>query len=995
MSLSPIYEGLNDDVLTVPIDELYTDVTIVRAERKAEIALTSYKEMFYANDTRNRTIFLKGEAGVGKTTWCMQLVNAWCKAHGIPSADGTNKAGNSSVKSMEKDMIEAMEQFSILILVPLRHVEGIASVKDLIFSSTLERLANFDATFKKIIEKLSEEVLIILDGLDEYTEILDYKGLNKCTVISTTRPWKYDVICSKNRKLKVDQILKLKGLSSEGVSMLTRKVLKVLSSTLKRDETESKTSEDFAIQADSCVDHLRTVGLSESVKIPLILIFMVECWFENERQLSPSLTCNLISLVRILLQRGRQKLTEEDKKIYKSLKGNWRRKDIPVCFENNSKISKHYGLLLQLANLSFQGLSSSSKENSLVFEEKQLIQYFKPGETDICYKFGLLSKSKLSTSLTGQIKVSVAFYHKLVQEFFAALWMISKNKTFIEGRDSLNSISSILEMENVILFVCGLQPSLGSQLTEHFVSVCNKDPAVVQHREKGENYRTLDSFTKLIRKCREEVNHSCEPGREVYLSDIFIIWGKIDDTLSALIKHSTKYLQSLLLDNLEISSDNWCKLLKAINEARFLQRLMIYLVSVIGGNCPQKMRNIPTDFSGHASLHHVTILDGIQDIPDDIPWLPLLSAVSGAKNITELRISYIVPACVGALLDAIPKLENLQLLSLTDIPLEHRVLLIKNTKLKVLNIRNLDFNNGCIAMEDVENLEEIHIDTLQMRTHSWEDLFEHLKSQADLRILDIADLDIGGAIVKLDKSKRLQKLSIWRVQMSQNSWRQLFTDLSTLTSMLTLELISIEVDDAILKLEKNTDLERLTLADVQMTQTSWNCFFETLPMCQKLRSLSLQRVHVGPVSFKVSANTSLRELQIWAMVSSQVSWIQLFKSLETITSLKRLKLMNLNIGTSTLKVAKSVKEVEVYKLVLTEASWQDSLKSIRSISNLQSDSVDLETDVLTLPMKDDEEGITLQYPNTAMKDENDCVEEVFMKHPVEIKMARVSFNLEL
>ena len=107
--------------------------------------------------------------------------------------------------------------------------------------------------------------------------------------------------------------------------------------------------------------------------MPLIFILMVECWFENEKQLSPSLTCNLISLLVIILQRGKQKLSKSDKTEYKTRKSTWCREDeIPACFGDNTNISKHFGLLLQLSRLTHQGLSSKSKELSLVFKEKKL-----------------------------------------------------------------------------------------------------------------------------------------------------------------------------------------------------------------------------------------------------------------------------------------------------------------------------------------------------------------------------------------------------------------------------------------------------------------------------------------------------------------------------------------------------------------------------------------------------------------------------------------------
>ena len=996
VSLSPIYEGLNDDVLQVPVEELYTDVTIVRPDKKKEIALTSYKEMIQTKGTRNKTIFMKGEAGVGKSTWCMQLVNAWCKAH-CKNSNDSSKETSEPKQSIHKEMEDVMSQFEYLIFVQLRYVEGHTSIKDLIFSSTLERLTVHEATFRKIIEKFSEEVLIILDGLDEYAKILDYKGLNKCTVISTTRPWKYDIVCSKSPKLKVDLLLKLKGLNSDGVAELSKKVIKILTGAFGDDTQDEDGVNDFDEQASECVEHFKSVGLSESVKIPLILIFMVECWFENEKQLSPSLTCNLISLLIILLQRGKQKLSESDKTAYKTLKSTWCREDeIPACFGEDTKISKHYGLLLQLSHLAYQGLSSKSKELSLVFKEKQLNQYFKQGETDVCYKFGLLSKSKMSTSLMGPINVSVSFYHKLVQEFFAALWIIEKTDAFDTEKETLTSIDKVLEMENVILFVCGLQPSLGTKLTEHFADMCNNDPAVVKHRSLGINYRPMDSFTKLIRKCKEEVNHGPDPEAELYIPDVFIIWGKIDDTMSVILQHSTRYLQSLLLDNLEITIDNWCKLLECIGEAELLQRIVIYLVTVISSDNDRKMKDVELDLSNHQSLQRVTFIDGVQDIPNDTPWLPLFAGLSGATNITEFRAAYIVPECIDDLLRAIPKLEHLGMLVVTNVQFDHKTLILSNPKLKVLKCRQLEFIDGCIYLGNIKHLEQVHLDTLQMRTKSWEDLFDCLQTQPNLQIIDLADLDIGEAVVKLHNCRQIQKLAIWRVNMSQKSWKRLFADLSNLSSLEVLELISIEVEDVMLKLENNKGLERVNLADVQMSNESWKHFFGALSAFPNLSSLSLQRLKVGQVNFNLSKNGKLQELLINSVKSSQGSWIKLFDSIEGLPSLSKLTLMDCNIGTSLIKFPKSLMELEVYKLVLTEAAWQASLKLLKSKPSIKPQSVEIEEASIIFQDTDKYKYEGMYIPNpkelrNQTADSDIVIEEVFHKYPTNIKVVRVTF----
>ena len=1009
VSLSPIYEGLNADVLQVPVEKLYTDVTIVRPDKKKDVALTSYKEMIQTKGTRNKTIFMKGEAGVGKSTWCMQLVNAWCKAH-CKNSNDPSKETSEPIQSVHKEMEDVMSQFEYLIFVQLRYVEGHTSIKDLIFSSTLERLTVHEATFRKIIEKFSEQVLIILDGLDEYAKILDYKGLNKCTVISTTRPWKYDIVCSKSPTLKVDLLLELKGLNSDGVAELSKKVIKILTGAFGDDTHDEDGVNDFDEQASECVEHFKSVGLAESVKIPLILIFMVECWFENEKQLSPSLTCNLISLLKIILQRGKQKLSESDKTAYKTLKSTWCREDeIPACFGEDTKISKHYGLLLQLSHLAYQGLSSKSKELSLVFKEKQLNQYFKPGETDVCYKFGLLSKSKMSTSLTGTINVSVSFYHKLVQEFFAALWIITKTDAFETEKETLTSIDKVLEMENVILFVCGLQPSLGTKLTEHFADMCNNDPAVVKHRSLEINYRHMNRFTKLIRKCKEEVSHGPDPEAELYISDVFMESGKFDDTMSVILQHSTRYLQSLLLHFLVITVDNWCKLLECIGEAELLQRIVIYLVTVISFDNDRKMKDVELDLSNHQSLQRVTFIDGVQDIsngtrwlprssdnldllycqsfppfidgvqaiPNDTPWLPLFAGLSGATNITEFRAVYIVPECIDDLLRAIPKLERLEKLVVTNVKFDHKTLILSNPKLKVLNCRQLEFIDGCIYLGNIKHLEQVYLDTLQMRTKCWEALFDFLQTQPDLQIIELANLDIGEAVVKLRNSRKIERLAILGVKMSQKTWRHLFADLSNILSLEVLELASIEVEDAMLKLENNKGLERVNLTDVWMSKESWEHFFGAILAFPNLSSLSLERLKVGHVDFNLSKNDKLQKLLIKAVKSSQESWIKLFDSIEGLPRLSKLTLIDINIGTSMIKLPKSLKELHVIRLILMEAALQLSLNVLKSL-NPQSEEIE---DINSFQARD-----KCKYGRIYIR----SPEDVSHKYPAKFKMVDIT-----
>ena len=123
------------------------------------------------------------------------------------------------------------------------------------------------------------------------------------------------------------------------------------------------------------------------------------------------------------------------------------------------------------------------------------------------------------------------------------------------------------------------------------------------------------------------------------------------------------------------------------------------------------------------------------------------------------------------------------MLVVTNVQFANKTLILSNPKLKVLKCMQLEFIDGCIYLDSINLLEQVHFQTLQMRTKSWEDLFECLQTQPDLQIINLADLDIGEAVVKLHNSRKIQSLATWRVQMSQKSWMRLFADLSNLSSL--------------------------------------------------------------------------------------------------------------------------------------------------------------------------------------------------------------------
>ena len=467
-TLSPIFEGLNnEDEMQIPFDELYTEVTICTpGDRKRN--LTSYDDMFQYKGKSNRNIVIKGEAGIGKSTWCVRLLHAWCKAH------GGNKEPADNENVFDNDMEKAMSRFQYLFFVPLRHVDDkIDSIQDAIFSSVLERFSNSNDVLKYILKKHSDDALIVLDGVDELPSVLSDKGVNNCPVIRTTRPWKYEDI-SAQKSLKIDMVLTLNGLSKKGINELTCKTINYFErshgTTLKRDELEEK--------CEICLAAITFHGLY-GLNVPLLLIIMVLCWLENK--LSSSLTGTILNMLKVIFLRGKEKVQDLEHKSQIC------QKEFPPCVIEDETLSYYQELLEQLGHLAYEGLKAEASESdkrldmlhdcngTLVFTKSQLEKYVAKQNLEISYRFGLLSKSAVFASLTEEKKVSVSFYHKLFQEFFMALWIVC-NEEFHDPQVWLKHSNAIPRMRNVIGFICGLDSSFEGSLRQHMLDLCNWYP---------------------------------------------------------------------------------------------------------------------------------------------------------------------------------------------------------------------------------------------------------------------------------------------------------------------------------------------------------------------------------------------------------------------------------------------------------------------------------------------------------------------------------------
>ena len=94
------------------------------------LSIYNYKDMFFHNDLRSRRIYLQGEAGTGKSTFCTQLTQDWCKSHDADviqqsKSTATNLLETYKIDTQEFSDLDTLRKFRFLFFVSLQSMSGL------------------------------------------------------------------------------------------------------------------------------------------------------------------------------------------------------------------------------------------------------------------------------------------------------------------------------------------------------------------------------------------------------------------------------------------------------------------------------------------------------------------------------------------------------------------------------------------------------------------------------------------------------------------------------------------------------------------------------------------------------------------------------------------------------------------------------------------------------------------------------------------------------
>ncbi|XP_060584503.1 uncharacterized protein LOC132740592 [Ruditapes philippinarum] len=541
--LSPLFEEKDTPFASFYIRPELSSIVSTPTRNDAKLPVKSLSEMFNTDNKQNREIYVLADAGIGKTAFSKYLAILWCQAH-CPDED--------MYKLFLKDDIDCMHEFDFLFLVLLRDSDDLCSIDDLIFEKIVSNLGLEEKFPENVLLKIlkNEKCLVILDGLDEWTHpdkkcyrsprsIPHRNDREKCTVLTTTRPWKLGVLHLNSYQLgKKVELTKLCYISAV---TLAERILQRWKSYPNKDISKLEVNQFLQTTSKRQIDEL--------VCVPLLLIYRTCLWCDGV-QIGDS-KCDLyINIVELLLSRT-IKIHGELQQSHELSSS-----DIPECFAEYDNCTKYYPLLMHLGKLAYYTLFSETRENTLVFDGSVARKHLTLDETKFTFHSGMLSES---TSYTTRKKFSkVSFSHKTVQEFFAAIFISSNSDAQKIVLEKCRNIQDILGMSMIYEFISKMNSYRMCEISNDLMSVINKDEETRDYRTRTGDEDTDNNSLYNIQKlfmCFQEIPAS--ENIQLCLQDLFIDEYTVHSKqLQRFLKQNNTNMKSLYINTRRTSSSS-------------------------------------------------------------------------------------------------------------------------------------------------------------------------------------------------------------------------------------------------------------------------------------------------------------------------------------------------------------------------------------------------------------------------------------------------------
>ncbi|XP_078380837.1 uncharacterized protein LOC144663686 isoform X2 [Oculina patagonica] len=476
-------EWLNYYDMTLARGELldYYDVTLARGElldyygQVSETRVKSSKEIFLCSTEREpnpKSILVTGKAGIGKSLFSQKLVRDW--------ADDKLFQSQANLKTPDIKFAYLLTFRQLNLLGNDRF-----SLRELLnCSSTLDENSNLDNSLFEYLVNHPEEVLIILDGYDEYSQrdyiassseeqypnnaseempvaalcakLIKGKMMRESVVMITSRPDESD----KMGGIHFDRYVEITGFSPEQVEEYIVKYF-------KENET----------MKNSVLEHvMNNENLVSFAHIPVLCFLMC---FYLEYTLRESKSTDLpVSATEIYSD------VVNIFELKHNAESEYKTKGIPEKHKVSDVIESTLDKLSELA-------AQLLLQQRPIFDERDMKEKFKLEEIEKLKGSGLLHCGPPFRKSAFETTKQLSFTHLTIQEFLAARWFVMRNE-----------IPKETVSEMVMLFIAGIlskkkDDKLMERLLESISSSIRREPLCVRAKLLSE-YQDKDFAKNVI-----------------------------------------------------------------------------------------------------------------------------------------------------------------------------------------------------------------------------------------------------------------------------------------------------------------------------------------------------------------------------------------------------------------------------------------------------------------------------------------------------------------
>ena len=440
----------------------------------------------------------------------------------------------------------------MVVYVPLRHAKhGVSSVVDLVCDSVSDCDLRVQKNMKQILGDSSIPCLVILDGLDEWRApdtcrvrgFPDSSGLVNCTLLCTMRPWRM-INLLLELDSKYDKVVQILGLKRSSVKTVIKNVLLYFYGFDVNSNLYKQKYKQFCKKS-------KLPGMKSLLKVPLMLTSSCIVWNEESDVSSEKvkhhfkldefcsdsddsissgsddsssskydnvlvrailhgvlyfMTFFYLKLMEITITRAKLKHDLVRSFLCPSQRPTITLQNTPHILSGFSHISDFLEVIKPIGRLALRDLVSD--QTYLVFPRDKLERDIGHPKVELALKAGILSQTK-APGLSYQQRITVSFSHKSIQEFIAALYMTcGDTEALTSFRTHCNTVDKVMELSNMMMFVFGLDPVVGCQLSEHVKNVVNSDADIIQYRGHVDRSRKVDDLYAIQCNWSREMKHN-------------------------------------------------------------------------------------------------------------------------------------------------------------------------------------------------------------------------------------------------------------------------------------------------------------------------------------------------------------------------------------------------------------------------------------------------------------------------------------------------------